>query len=69
MAAWWQTGPSKKPWPATRSETGKGRDKTPTQQSRRGSRSRVQFAEFFQSDRDGTAKGIVVIDPNKETWA
>lgn len=27
-----------------------------------------QFAEFFQSDRDGTAKGIVVIDPTKETW-
>lgn len=26
-----------------------------------------QFATFFQSDRDGTAKGIVVIDPTKET--
>lgn len=28
-----------------------------------------QFAEFFQSDRDGAAKGIVVIDPTKETWS
>lgn len=28
-----------------------------------------QFAEFFQSDRDGTTKGIVVIDPTKETWS
>lgn len=27
-----------------------------------------QFTAFFQSDRDGTAKGIVVIDPTKETW-
>ena len=27
-----------------------------------------QFAEFFQSDRDGTAKGIIVIDPSQETW-
>jgi len=27
-----------------------------------------QFAAFFQSDRDGTAKGIVVIDPSKESW-
>ncbi len=26
------------------------------------------FADFFQSDRDGTDKGIVVIDPTKETW-
>ena len=28
-----------------------------------------QFSAFFQADRDGTAKGIVVIDPTKETWA
>lgn len=28
-----------------------------------------QFAAFFQADRDGTAKGIVVIDPTKEIWA
>lgn len=27
-----------------------------------------QFAAFFQSDRDGTPKGIVVIDPTKESW-
>lgn len=27
-----------------------------------------RFAAFFQTDRDGTAKGIVVIDPTKETW-
>ena len=27
-----------------------------------------QFADFFQSDRDGTPKGIVVIDPSKESW-
>ena len=27
-----------------------------------------QFADFFQTDRDGTSKGIVVIDPSKETW-
>lgn len=27
-----------------------------------------QFADFFQSDRDGTPKGIVLIDPTKETW-
>ena len=27
-----------------------------------------QFADFFQTSRDGTAKGIVVIDPTKETW-
>jgi hypothetical protein len=27
-----------------------------------------QFADFFQSDRDGTPKGIVVIDPTKEPW-
>jgi hypothetical protein len=27
-----------------------------------------QFASFFQTDRDGTSKGIVVIDPSKETW-
>jgi hypothetical protein len=27
-----------------------------------------QFAAFFQSDRDGAAKGIVVIDPSKESW-
>jgi len=27
-----------------------------------------QFAEFFQTDRDGTAKGIVILDPTKETW-
>jgi hypothetical protein len=26
-----------------------------------------QFARFFQTDRDGTAKGIVVIDLIKET--
>ena len=26
------------------------------------------FAQFFQTDRDGTPKGIVVIDPTKETW-
>lgn len=28
-----------------------------------------RFAQFFQSDRDGTLKGIVVIDPTKETWS
>jgi len=28
----------------------------------------TQFAAFFQTDRDGTSKGIVVIDPSKETW-
>ena len=27
-----------------------------------------QFADFFQRDRDGTPKGIVVLDPTKETW-
>jgi hypothetical protein len=27
-----------------------------------------QFASFFQTDRDGTSKGIVVLDPSKETW-
>lgn len=27
-----------------------------------------QFAAFFQSNRDGTAKGIVMIDPTKESW-
>ena len=27
-----------------------------------------RFAAFFQTDRDGTTKGIVVIDPTKETW-
>lgn len=27
-----------------------------------------QFAAFFQSDRDGTPKGIVVIDPSNESW-
>ena len=27
-----------------------------------------QFVDFFQTDRDGTSKGIVVIDPSKETW-
>ena len=27
-----------------------------------------QFAAFYQSDRDGTPKGIVVIDPSKEAW-
>jgi hypothetical protein len=27
-----------------------------------------QFVSFFQTDRDGTSKGIVVIDPSKETW-
>jgi hypothetical protein len=27
------------------------------------------FDRFFQTDRDGTSKGIVVIDPTKETWA
>jgi hypothetical protein len=27
-----------------------------------------QFVAFFQSDRDGTPKGIVVIDPTKESW-
>jgi hypothetical protein len=27
-----------------------------------------EFAAFFQSDRDGTPKGIVVIDPSKEPW-
>lgn len=27
-----------------------------------------QFAAFFQTDRDGTSKGIVIIDPTKETW-
>jgi hypothetical protein len=27
-----------------------------------------QFAEFFKSDRDDIAKGIVVIDPTKESW-
>jgi hypothetical protein len=27
-----------------------------------------QFARFFQADRDGTSKGIVIIDPTKETW-
>lgn len=28
----------------------------------------TEFAAFFQTDRDGTAKGIVVIDPTQETW-
>jgi len=27
-----------------------------------------RFTAFFQSNRDGTAKGIVVIDPTKESW-
>ena len=27
-----------------------------------------EFAAFFQSSRDGVPKGIVVIDPTKETW-
>jgi hypothetical protein len=27
-----------------------------------------QFAEFFQTDRDGSTKGIVVVDPTKEAW-
>ncbi len=27
-----------------------------------------QFVDFFQTDRDGASKGIVVIDPSKETW-
>ncbi len=27
-----------------------------------------EFAAFFQSDRDGTPKGIVVIDLSKEPW-
>jgi hypothetical protein len=27
-----------------------------------------EFAVFFQFDRDGTSKGIVVIDPSKEIW-
>ncbi len=27
-----------------------------------------QFAEFFQTSRDGTSKGILVIDLTKETW-
>lgn len=27
-----------------------------------------QFAKFFQTSRDGTTKGIVVIDPTKEKW-
>ncbi|HXH59113.1 DUF6932 family protein [Iamia sp.] len=27
-----------------------------------------EFADFFQSDRDGTPKGIVAIDPTKEIW-
>ena len=27
-----------------------------------------EFAAFFQSDREGTPKGIVVIDPSKESW-
>jgi hypothetical protein len=26
------------------------------------------FEQFFQTDRDGNAKGIVVIDPTKEVW-
>lgn len=26
------------------------------------------FAQFFQTDRDGNAKGIVVIDPTTEVW-
>jgi hypothetical protein len=26
------------------------------------------FAAFFQTDRDGTPKGIVAIDPSKESW-
>jgi len=26
------------------------------------------FERFFQTDRDGNAKGIVVIDPTKEVW-
>ena len=26
------------------------------------------FARFFQTDRDGTSKGIVIIDPSKESW-
>jgi hypothetical protein len=28
-----------------------------------------QFDRFFQTDRGGTAKGIVVIDPTTETRA
>ncbi len=31
-------------------------------------RSGKRFSSFFQTDRAGTAKGIVVIDPTKETW-
>jgi hypothetical protein len=27
-----------------------------------------EFAVFFQFDRDGTSKGIVVVDPSKEIW-
>jgi len=27
-----------------------------------------QFARFFQTDRDGTLKGILIIDPTKEQW-
>lgn len=27
-----------------------------------------QFAAFFQSDRNGLVKGIVVIEPTKENW-
>lgn len=27
-----------------------------------------QFASFFQTDRDGSPKGIVVLDPTKERW-
>lgn len=27
-----------------------------------------QFASFFQTDRDGSQKGIVVLDPTKERW-
>lgn len=32
------------------------------------SASSKSFAEFFQGDRDGTRKGIVVIDPSQEVW-
>ena len=27
-----------------------------------------QFASSFQTDRDGSPKGIVVLDPTKERW-
>ena len=32
------------------------------------SASTKRFADFFQLDRDGTTKGIVVIDPTQEVW-